>query len=531
MKILVAEPLAPAGLELLRAQKGWEIVVSNPKEYSAHLADCDALLVRSAVKVSKDVLAKAPELRVIGRAGVGVDNVDLKAATAAGVLVMNTPGGNAVSVAEHTFGFMLAMARAISQANASTKGGKWEKKKFLGNELRGKVLGIMGLGSIGREVVKRAKPFEMTLLAYDPYVSTQAGADMGVELVDLPTLYAQSDYISLHVALTPETDKIINADALAQMKQGVRIINVARGELIDSAALNDAIKSGKVAGAALDVFDKEPPPEGYPLFQHDCVLATPHIGGSTEEAQEIVGIRIVEQVVDYLVTGVAVNAVNMPTLTADQHKALGPYVELASRLGNFVAHVSTGNPCGIRFTYFGKIADSNTNLIRNAGVAGVLNRSLTHPANLVNAMPLAGERGWNIEERHEKRLSHMDSIRIELETAAGLTTVEGAVVLDRPRLVLVDNIYCEAPLNGHLLFLKNDDVPGTIGYVGGVLGRNGINIANFSLGRQDPPAANESMPLEAISVIETDDVVPDPILVELLKNHAIKMARPVEFIA
>src|SRR3982751_1104325 len=211
MKILVAEPLAPAGLELLRAQKGWEIVVSNPKEYAAHLADCDALLVRSAVKVNKDVLAKAPELRVIGRAGVGVDNVDLKAATAAGVLVMNTPGGNAVSVAEHTFGFMLAMARGIPQANASTKGGKWEKKKFLGNELRGKVLGIMGLGSIGREVVKRAKPFEMNIIAYDPYVSTQAGADMGVELVDLPGLYAQSDYITLHVALTPETEKMINA--------------------------------------------------------------------------------------------------------------------------------------------------------------------------------------------------------------------------------------------------------------------------------------------------------------------------------
>src|SRR5579885_3509907 len=299
MNILVAEPLSPAGIDLLKAQPGWNVIISNPKEYEQHLATADALLVRSAVKVKADVLAKAPRLRVIGRAGVGVDNVDLDAATAAGVLVMNTPGGNAVSVAEHTLALMLAMARSIPQANASTKSGKWEKKKFLGTELRGKTLGVVGLGSTGREVVKRAKAFEMKIVAHDPYVSSQSAADLGVQLVPLAELYRDSDYITLHVALTPETNRMLNAQAFSQMKKGVRIVNCARGELIDPAALRQAIESGHVAGAALDVFEKEPPGAD-PLFELESLVATPHIAGSTEEAQEIVGMRIVEQMIDYL---------------------------------------------------------------------------------------------------------------------------------------------------------------------------------------------------------------------------------------
>jgi D-3-phosphoglycerate dehydrogenase / 2-oxoglutarate reductase len=529
MKILIAEPVSSAGLDLFKAHPSWEVVVSNPKEYLEHLSTADALLVRSAVKVNKDVLAKAPKLRVIGRAGVGVDNVDLKEATAAGVLVMNTPGGNAISVAEHTVGLMLGMARSLPQASVSTKSGKWEKKKFLGSELRGKTLGVIGLGSAGREVVKRAKSFEMRIIAHDPYVSTQAAADVGVEkLVDLSALYAQSDYITLHMALTPETENLLSAAAFAQMKDGVRIVNVARGELIDGEALNAAIASGKVAGAGLDVFRKEPPAPENPLLAQENLIATPHIGGSTEEAQEIVGLRISQQVIEYLTTGIAINAVNMPALSPDQYKALGPYVDLAERLGNFAAHVSTGNPSSVRITYFGKIADSNTNLLRNGAVAGVLNRSLSRKANLVNALQLATDRGWTIQERNEKRISHADTIRIELDSDSGTTTVEGAVVLDKPRLVQVDGIYCEAPLAGHLTFLKNEDVPGVIGYLGNVMGRNGINIANFSLGRQDL-TPSEDTPLEAVSVIETDQVVPDAVLVELLKNTAVRMARSVEF--
>jgi D-3-phosphoglycerate dehydrogenase len=310
VKILVAEPLAAAGIELLKAQPGWDIVISNPKEYAQHLGDADALFVRSAVKVNADVLAKAPKLRVIGRAGVGVDNVDLPAATAANVLVMNTPGGNAVAVAEHTLGLMLCMARSIPQASASTKSGKWEKKKFMGAELRGKTLGILGLGYIGQEVAKRARGFEMKIIASDPFVTPKIAADLGVSLVSLDELYAQSDYITLHVAITKETNKMLNDAAFAKMKTGVRIVNCARGELLDDAALARAIQSGKVAGASIDVFETEPPPADNPLFGLDAVLATPHIGGSTGEAQEIVGVRIVEQVVEYLQRGVAVNAVN-----------------------------------------------------------------------------------------------------------------------------------------------------------------------------------------------------------------------------
>ena len=310
MKILVAEPLAAAGIELLKAQPGWNIVISNPKEYAQHLSDADALFVRSAVKVNAEVLAKAPKLRVIGRAGVGVDNVDLPAATAANVLVMNTPGGNAVAVAEHTLGFMLSMARSIPQASASTKSGKWEKKKFMGAELRGKTLGILGLGYIGQEVAKRARGFEMKIIASDPYANPKIATDLGVSLVALDELYKHSDYITLHVAITNETNKMLDHAAFAKMKTGVRIVNCARGELIDDAALASAIQSGKVAGAAIDVFEIEPPPADNPLLALEPILATPHIGGSTGEAQEIVGVRIVEQVVDYLQRGVVLNAVN-----------------------------------------------------------------------------------------------------------------------------------------------------------------------------------------------------------------------------
>lgn len=526
MKILVAEPMAPAAVDMLKAQEGWDVVVSDPKGYAAHLADCDALLVRSAVKVNKDVLAKAPKLSVIGRAGVGVDNVDLDAATEAGVLVMNTPGGNAVSVAEHTLGLMLAMARSIPQASVSTKSGKWEKKKFLGNELRGKTLGILGLGSIGREVARRARSFEMRIVAFDPYVNPQTAKDLGIELAPLVKVYAQSDYLSMHVALTPETQGMINDATIAQMKQGVRIVNCARGELIDGAALARGIESGKVGGAALDVFQMEPPAAGEPLLSFDNVIATPHIGGSTEEAQEIVGIRIVEQLIEYLRNGVALNAVNLPSITAEQYKAVGPYVALAEKLGAFASHIAQGNPQSITLVYTGRIGEQATHVIRNSGVAGVLSRSAARRPNIVNAMQIAKDRGINVGERTESREGPMDTIRVVLESAGGTVTVEGAVVLGKPRLMAVDGIYCEAPLTGHLSFMKNSDVPGVIGYIGTVFGKNGINIASFSLGRRE---AVEGSAVEAISVIESDQQVPEAVLQQVLENQAVKVARSVEF--
>ena len=525
MNILIAEPMAAAGIELFRAQPGWNVIVSSPKEYAQHLADADALVVRSAVQVNADVLAKAPKLRVVGRAGVGVDNVDLEAATKSGVLVMNTPGGNAISVAEHTLALMLAMARFIPQATSSTKSGKWEKKKFLGNELRGKTLGIVGLGSVGREVGKRARAFDMRILAYDPFVTHQLASDLGVSLVSLDELYQESDYISLHVGLTPETEKMLSAAAFEKMKSGVRIVNCARGELIDDPALKAAIESGKVAGASLDVFTEEPTTAAYPLFALEPILATPHIAGSTEEAQEIVGVRIAEQMVEYLTQGVAINAVNMPALSPEQYRNLGPYIEVAERLGNFASHIAAGNPCSVRITYFGRIASGNTSLLRNAGLAGLL-RFSTPRANLVNAMQIASERGWAISETQDTRPARMDAIRIELETSAGVTVVEGASLSDQPKLLYLDGIYCEAPLTGHLVCMKNQDVPGVIGHVGQVLGRNSINIANFSLGRRD---AKPGEPREAIAVVSTDELVPDKVLQELRQNPAVILARSVEF--
>jgi D-3-phosphoglycerate dehydrogenase len=381
---------------------------------------------------------------------------------------------------------------------------------------------VVGLGSIGREVVRRTRAFEMRVLAYDPYVTSAIARDLSVELVSLQDLYAQSDYITVHVSLTSETDHLLNEAAFARMKQGVRIVNCARGELIDEAALQSAIESGKVAGAALDVFAHEPTDATHPLFKLEQVLATPHIGGATEEAKEIVGLRLAEQMMEFLQHGTAINAVNMPSLSPDQHRLVRPFVELSERLGRFAAHMLTGNPISIRMTYFGRIADLNTTLLRNAGLAGVLNRSSSAHANAVNAMQIASEHGWTVAETHDKRSGHADSIRVEIETDSAVTTVEGAVVLGKPRLIQIDGIYCEAPLAGPLVCLKNLDVPGVVGHVGSVLGSNRINIANFSLGRRD-----SGEPLEAISVVSTDTLVPQEVLDQLMSNPAVKLARSV----
>ncbi|MES1257810.1 MAG: phosphoglycerate dehydrogenase [Acidobacteriota bacterium] len=523
MNILIAEPIAQAAIDLLAAREGWTVTVSNPRDFRQHLAEAEALVVRSAVRVTADVLSEAPKLRVIGRAGAAVDNVDLLAATAAGVLVMNTPGANAVSVAEHTLGLMLSMARSIPQANASTKAGNWEYRKFLGSELRGKTLGVIGLGSIGREVVKRARAFEMRVIAHDPYVTPQLAKDAGVELTTAAELYRQSDYISLHVSLTLETDRLLNRDAFAQMKQGVRIVNCARGELVDEAALKEAMEAGKVAGAALDVFAEEPAGPSCPLFALDSLLATPHIGGATEEAQEQVGIRIAQQMAEYLQSGVAVHAVNIPSLSTEQYRAAAPFIDLTEKLGILAAHLASGNPKMARLTWFGRVSDMNTILLRNAGLAGALNRSTSaRKANVVNAMQLAADRGWNVAEVHDKSLGHADSVRFELETDSGITALEGAVVQGKARLINVDDIYCEAPLNGPLVCVKSLDVPGVVGHMGTVLGANRINIANFSLGRRE---RNE--PYEALSIISTDSLVPQAVLDELLSNPAVKLARAV----
>ena len=531
MKVVVAEKISRRGIELLKSER-WKVVEAfSAEELARTLKDAYALIVRGSVRVTAEMLARAPTLRVVGRAGVGVDNVDLEAATKRGVLVLNTPGGNAVSVAEHTLALMLALARAIPQANQSVKQGRWEKKLFMGRELREKTLGIVGLGRTGVEVAKRARALEMKVVAYDPYVTPVVASEANAELVSLKRLLGESDYISLHVTLTPETADLIDAAALARMKTGVRIINCSRGEVIEERDLAEAIRAGKVAGAALDVFNQEPPLPNHPLASLPQVIVTPHIAGSTEEAQKVVGYRIAEQVREYLKHGVIIHAVNVPAPSPDEYRKQQPHLQLAERLGAFVAQIAEGNQRAVRIAYFGKLSEMNTNLLRNTALQGVLNRVLSEKANLVNAASIAAERGILLEEsRSSSRTEFADSVRVGLQTDRAEVVAEGTVLLHGafPRLLAVDGIRIEAPLTGNLLFFKNSDVPGVIGRIGTLLGRRHVNIANFSLGRRENRGRRKG-PAEAVAVVHYDGArVPDPVLAELRKIPAVRFVRAVE---
>lgn len=527
MKIVIAEKIASQAGDLLR-EENWTVVEPAAADLDRELASADALIVRSAVKADAVLFEKAPNLRVVGRAGVGVDNVDLDAATRRGVLVLNTPGGNAISVAEHTIALMLSMARSIPDAAASVRAGKWEKKKFMGRELRGKTLGIVGLGRIGMEVSRRARAMEMQIVAYDPYVSPAIARDTAHQLVSLDELCARADYITLHVALTPESEKMVGAECLAKMKAGVRIVNCGRGELIDEPALAAAIASGHVAGAALDVFTVEPPPADHPLARLPQVIATPHIAGSTEEAQEIVGIRIAEQIRDYLKSGVIVGAVNVPAPSPEEYRVLAPYLKLAERLGSFVAQIAEGHPHTVRFALSGKVAQINTPLLRNSALKGILTRLASERANLVNASTLAAERGITLEDVGSRDTVHSDAMRLTLITNERESSVEGAIFYgDQPRLLAADRIHVEAPLEGSLIFLKNYDVPGVIGRIGTLLGEHKVNIANFSLGRRET-RPGDSEPAKAVAVVQVDGRVPEPVLASLRQLEAVKYVRAVE---
>lgn len=528
MKILISDPLSDAAIAVLQAERDWETIVSTADDFASDLVDADALIVRSTTKVTRSVLAKALKLRAIGRAGIGVDNVDTEAATEQGVVVMNTPGGNAISVAEHTLALMLALARMVAQANESTKAGKWEKSKFLGSELNGKTLGIVGFGNIGIQVAMRAQPLGMEVVAHDPFVSQEVARDRGVQLVTSDELFDCSDYVTLHLAVTPETKDFLDDKAFARMKDGVRIVNCARGELIDADALARALDVGKVSGAALDVFPEEPPPASSLLLNHPNVIATPHIGGATAEAQETVGIRIAEQVRDYLKSGVVTNAVNMPSISAEQYGKLKPFLDLALRLGSFVAQVATGQPRRATILYSGNFEEKDAVLIRNAALAGILNRFLSQKANLINAAQVAAARGLGVSEVRRRRTLYSDSLTVILKTEHGETKAEGTVFADQsPRLINVDGIYVEAPLDGHMVFAKNYDVPGVIGQLGTILGNNQVNIADFCLGRREE-TVKSSGPSEAVSVIRVDGALPREVLDQLLKVEPVKFARPIE---
>jgi D-3-phosphoglycerate dehydrogenase len=496
MKIIVADKISERGFALLR-ETGWEVVTPSAAELPAAIADADGLVIRSATKANAALLEKAPKLRVIGRAGVGVDNVDVEAATRRGVLVMNTPGGNAVSVAEHTLALMLGLARSVPQANASTQAGKWEKSSLSGTELRRKTLGLVGFGRVGMEVARRARALEMKVVAYDPYVTPAAASELDVELVSLEEVLKRSDVVSLHTALSQATENIINAAAIAQMKKGAWIINCARGELIEEAALADALKSGHLAGAGLDTFAVEPP-KNSPLIGLPNVIATPHIAGSTREAQEEVGTAIAQQVKDYLNDGMIRNAVNMPSLSADQYRHLKPYLDLGERLGAFVAQAAPGRSFSrVRIRYSGEPAELGSHMIRSSILAGILNAVLDEKVNMVNSAEMAASRGLVIEETtHRRERGFPNTVEVTIAGGGSELTVEGTVGQDgSPRILSLDGIGLEAPLEGTLLLSRNVDVPGVIGKIGTALGTLNINIATFTLGRRSDARGADALAL------------------------------------
>jgi D-3-phosphoglycerate dehydrogenase len=527
MKIVIAEKISASAVDVLREPR-WIVVTPEQMEggLAAQLESADALIVRSAVQVNADLLAKARKLRVIGRAGVGVDNIDLEPATRQGIAVMNTPGANAVAVAEHTLAMMLALARHLCRANELMHAGRWEKKSLQGTELRGKTLGIVGLGRVGMEVARRARAFGMELIAHDPFVSSAVAKEQGIAIAKLEEVYAASDYLTLHVGLTPQTTGMINAQSLKKMKRGMRLVNCARGELVDEAALVHALKHGHVAGAALDVFVEEPL-RNSPLSAMDNVILTPHIGGSTHEAQEAVGYQIALQVKEYLKHGVIQNAVNVPSVSHDEYVELQPYIVLAERLGSFLAQVTEGALEEISLSYSGHIAEWKTELIRNGAIKGILNEALEEKANLVNAAAIASSRGLRIHEERKPKGSTGGAgsvLSIAVKARAEEHVVKGAVLhKDAPRLLHVDGIEVEAPLERNLIYLRNRDVPGVIGKVGTILGNHKINIADFSLGRR----TGNVKPRDAIAVVHVDGVVPETVLTELRKVSAIEQAKAI----
>jgi D-3-phosphoglycerate dehydrogenase len=523
MKIVVADDLPASALDLLRAE-GWTVDARTgrtPDQLAGDLADADALVVRSATKVTSSIIAAAARLRVIARAGTGVDNVDVGAASARGIVVMNAPGANSISVAELAVGLMLALARHLPAADAAMKQGKWEKKRFLGEELREKTLGLAGLGRIGQEVARRAAAFGMRIIAHDPFIAEQVAADLGVELVSLDDLFGRADYVSLHMPSNEKTRNLVNAERLARSRRGIRIINTARGDLIDEAALADAIEAGHVAGAALDVFASEPPAD--PRLQKlPQVVATPHIAASTREGQELVGVETAAALRDFLKDGIIRNAVNFPSVSAEEFIRLRPFLELGQRLGLFLAQMNDSRAHALGVRYYGALAEGRNDMIVDAILVGLFKPILEDGVTPVNARQIASDRGIEIIESRSTRPRHYTNlVSVKLHTSEGDRWVEGAVFeRTSPRLVLLDGIGIEAPLDGTMIVIRNNDEPGVIGEIGTILGRHGVNIANFALGREGK---------NAVGVVIVDEVAPirTAVLDDLAKVAAIREARVV----
>ena len=512
-RVLVSDPLAAVGLELL-LKHGLTVDVRTglkPAELIEIIPAYDALLVRSETKVSAAVLGAGKQLKVVARAGVGVDNIDLDAATNLGVLVANAPGGNTISVAEHTVGLLLALARNITQADASLRAGEWKRSRFMGTEVRGKTLGCLGLGRIGAEVARRAQGLAMDVIAYDPYISAEMAAHLNVTLVSLETLVASADFITVHLPLTEETSRMINADALARMKPGVRLINCARGGIIDQAALLAALDSGHVAGAALDVFEKEPLPPDSPLLRHPKVVITPHIAGSTVEAQDQVAVDVAEQVIDVLSGRAARYAVNAPLMAPRDLPFLAPYLNLAERLGRVAVQLGGKNLKSCAITYSGALAEYDLSSVTAAVIKGMLQSVVDVRVNIINAMRLAGQRGLAVSEQKTLRTSQYENmISVQVMNGGGARKVSGALVQDEPHIVGLDDIWVDFPAQGHLLLTRHHDRPGIIGRIGTMLGDADVNISFMHVGRQTPRG-------EAIMVLGTDEPIPEA-LYDLVKD-------------
>jgi D-3-phosphoglycerate dehydrogenase len=523
-KVLIADKLSPAAVAIFK-ERGIEADVKTglSKEELLKIVDqYDGMAIRSATKVTADVIKAAKKLKVVGRAGIGVDNVDIPAATAAGVIVMNTPFGNSITTAEHAIAMMMALARDLPAANASTQAGKWEKNRFMGTEVYGKTLGLIGAGNIGSIVADRAKGLKMHVVAFDPYLSPERASSLGIEKVELNELLARADFITLHTPLTNETRNIISADAINKMKKGARVINCARGGLVDEAALKAALDSGHLAGAALDVFEEEPAKSNI-LFGNEKVIATPHLGASTEEAQENVALQVAEQISDYLLTGAITNALNMPSINAEEAQRVKPWIVLAEKLGAFVGQLTDTSLQTVEILYEGTAADLNQRALTQAAIAGLLKPALSD-VNMVNAPVVAKERGIKISEtRRPRQGAYEGYIKITAVLDGSTRRVAGTVFSDgRPRLIQVKDINLDAEFAPHMLYVVNEDKPGFIGKLGSLLGDAKVNIASFALGRSAPGD-------EAIALVEVDGGVSDKVLGDIAKLPLVKLAKGLAF--
>jgi len=523
-KVLISDKMDPKAAQIFR-ERGVEvdeITGKTKEELIAIIGEYDGLAIRSATKVTKDVLAAAKNLKVVGRAGIGVDNVDIPAASAAGVVVMNTPFGNSITTAEHAIALMFALARQLPEADASTQAGKWEKNRFMGVELTSKTLGLIGAGNIGSIVADRALGLKMKVIAFDPFLTPERALEMGVEKVELDALLARADFITLHTPLTDQTRNILSAENLAKTRKGVRIINCARGGLIDEAALKEGLDSGHIAGAALDVFVEEPA-KASPLFGTPGFVSTPHLGASTTEAQVNVAIQVAEQMADFLVSGGVTNALNMPSLSAEEAPKLKPYMALAEKLGSLIGQLEGNTIKAVAIEVEGAAAELNQKPITGAVLAGLM-RVYSDTVNMVNAPTLARERGLDVREvRHDREGDYHTLVRVTVDTEAGQKSVAGTLFGNaQPRLVEIFSVKVEADLAGPMLYIVNEDAPGFIGRLGTTLGEAGVNIGTFHLGRR---AAGG----EAVLLLSVDSTVEEPLLWTVCRLPGVKTVKALTF--